>query len=112
ACYLGASYTGSVTRSGVHNYDWPFPGVGGIFRGGLDPNQRVISRVFESASINDYVIVENEDRRLAFLLMLYKNVASLAHHVPEKQRTLPRINPVRKRLGADIGRRPLPKKIL
>jgi hypothetical protein len=109
AVYLGSADTRTVACPRVDYDNWALLEVCGMFGWGLDAHECIIGRVFEGAPIHNYILIEDEDGRLAFLLVLNENNATPAHHVPEQPRTLPRVRPVGKRLSTEVRRRPRAK---
>ena len=68
---------------------------------GKDAQERIVDGPLKSASVKDRLVVEHENGGLSFAMMLKRDVAALAHHVPEQNRALTSVDPIVQRLAAD-----------
>ena len=85
-----------------------FGSVGGQSAGTVDAHQGVVAGPRQGAAIDHHVVVEEQHRRAAGLLMLGEGVAGLAHGVPEQDGALRGIDGVFRgilRQGGRVGRR-------
>ena len=70
-----------------------------------DPHQRVVDGPRERAAVDDHFVVEVQDRRQPFAVVLDEVVAALAQRVPEQDRALREIGGVLVPLRPGVGGR-------
>src|SRR5262245_26016851 len=66
-----------------------------------DAQERIIDGALEGASVQDRLVVEDQDRWFSFAMMFERDVAALAHHVPEQNGSLAGVDPIVHRPAAD-----------
>ena len=83
-----------VTRAGIDDNEWPFRLIDLDSFGCPDSGQKVVSRLVERAAIEDQIDIELEHVRYRHLLLRVIVVAALAHHIPEQDSALHRVDHV------------------
>src|SRR5208337_3922841 len=78
----------------VHDDDGPLRGIDRQSLWRPDLHQRIVTGSVQLATVDEDVIAEDQDRRLALGDVLQKDVAALAHHVPEQHGALDRVHQV------------------
>ena len=68
----------------VHDDDGPLRGIDRQSLRRPDLHQHIVAGSVQLATVDEDVIAEDQDRRLALGDVLQKDVAALAHHVPEQ----------------------------
>ena len=78
----------------VHDDDGPLRGIDRQSLWRPDLHQGIVARSVQLATVDEDVIAEDQDRRLALGDVLQKDVAALTHHVPEQHGALDRVHQV------------------
>ena len=74
----------ALSRPRVHDDDGPLRGIDRQSLRRPDLHQDIVAGSVQLATVDEDVIAEDQDRRLALGDVLQKDVAALAHHVPEQ----------------------------
>jgi hypothetical protein len=93
AVLLHPAHAGAVAGARIDDDERPLLRIDGHARLGVNPEQGVVRRPFEGARVEHDIVIEIEDRRFALGAVFEKDVAALAHRVPEQDRTLHRRQP-------------------
>ena len=95
---LEAADTGAMTGAGIDNDKRTLGRVDLASVFWQNAQERIVNRTLQVASVQHRLVIKDQNRRLATAMVLERNVAALAHHVPEQNAALTGVNPVVQRL--------------
>lgn len=97
------AYAWSMTRPGVNDYERPLGGIDLDASRRDYPNQGIVHRSWQFASIIDQLAVELQNMRCGFRGVLLEARATLLHDVQEQESTLARIEPITPCIPSDVS---------